>query len=97
VPLGRPCPREELGQDQCAYCHQDGYWKDECPQWARDSRRPPRPEAEAKLLRENIGFPAGKLAPGRKIFLDWQPQKALKRNRTDWAPFYWAPRSLWSK
>jgi hypothetical protein len=42
VPLGRPCPREELGQDQCAYYHQDGQWKNECPQWARDSQKTPK-------------------------------------------------------
>jgi hypothetical protein len=31
MPPGCPCPREELGWNQCAYCHQEGQWKNECP------------------------------------------------------------------
>jgi hypothetical protein len=56
-----------------------------------------RPGAEVGLLRENISPPTGKPAPGRKILLGWQPWKAMRRNRMDWVPFYWAPGSLRSK
>jgi hypothetical protein len=37
-----PYPREELGQTQCAYCHQEGHWKNESPQRARDSQKAPQ-------------------------------------------------------
>jgi hypothetical protein len=38
--------------------------------------------------RESISQPMGKPAPGRKTLSDWQPWKAMRRNRTDWPPFY---------
>jgi hypothetical protein len=37
VPPEQPHPREELRWDQCAYCRQEVHWKNECPQWPRDS------------------------------------------------------------
>jgi hypothetical protein len=55
-PLEQPHPREELRQDQCAYCHQEGHWENECPQQPKDPQKAPRPEAEAKLLEESIGL-----------------------------------------
>jgi hypothetical protein len=30
-------PREELERNYCAYCHQEGHWKNEYSQMARDS------------------------------------------------------------
>jgi hypothetical protein len=59
-------------------------------------RGPPRPEAEAKLLKESIGLLRGEEAPGSKTLLGWLLLRIM-RTRTDQAPFYWAPRSLWSK
>jgi hypothetical protein len=35
VPPEQPHPREELRKDQCAYCCQEGHWKNECPHWPR--------------------------------------------------------------
>jgi hypothetical protein len=35
---GCPRPREELGQNQRAYC-QEGHWKNECSQQFRDSQK----------------------------------------------------------
>jgi hypothetical protein len=51
-------------------------------------QRPPRPEAEAKLSRESISLPTGRPAPWKKTLLDWQRWKAIRRNKTDNAPFY---------
>jgi hypothetical protein len=67
------------------------------PNRPRTHKRPPGPEAEARFLKENISPPTGESAPGRKTVSDWQAWKALRRTRTDWVPFYWAPRSLWSE
>jgi hypothetical protein len=38
APLEWPQPREvdKTRQDQCAYCCQEGHWRNECPQWPRD-------------------------------------------------------------
>jgi hypothetical protein len=60
-------------------------------------RRPPRPEAKAKLLKENIGLLRGEVVPGRKTSLGWPLLRIKRRTRMDQVPFYWAPRSLWSK
>jgi hypothetical protein len=57
----------------------------------------PRHEAEARLLRENIGSLIGEPATGRKTLSDWQSWKTMRRNRIDCAPCYWNPRSLWSE
>jgi hypothetical protein len=57
----------------------------------------PRLEAEARWLKEDISPSAGEPAPGRKILSAWQVWKAMRKTRIDWASFYWAPRSLWSK
>jgi hypothetical protein len=35
--------------------------------------------------------------PGRKVSFDWPLLRIVRRTRTDWAPFYLAPRSLWSE
>jgi hypothetical protein len=59
-------------------------------------RKSSRPEAEAELLKECIGLLRGEVAPGRKTSSGW-PLLRIMRTRTDWAPFYWALRSLWSK
>jgi hypothetical protein len=59
-------------------------------------RRPPRPEAEAKLLKESISLLRGEAAPGRKNSLDWPLLRIIRRTRMDWAPFYWAVMSIWS-
>jgi hypothetical protein len=61
------------------------------------SKRPSGPEAEARLLRENISLPAVEPDPGTKTLSDQQVWKAMRRNRIDWVPFYWVLRSLWSK
>jgi hypothetical protein len=58
-------------------------------------KRPPRPEAEARLSKENISPPTGEPVPGRKTLLIWKAWKAIRRTRMDQASFYWAPRSLW--
>jgi hypothetical protein len=58
---------------------------------------PPRPEGKAKLLKENIGWLRREVAPGRKTLLGWPLLRIMRRTRTVWAPFSWAPRSLWSK
>jgi hypothetical protein len=52
---------------------------------------PPRPEAEAELLKESIGLPRAEVAPGRKTLLGWPLLRIMRRRRMDWAPFYWAP------
>jgi hypothetical protein len=41
--------------------------------------------------------PKGDPAPGRKVVLDWQDWKAMRKTRTEQAPFHLAPRSLWSE
>jgi hypothetical protein len=60
-------------------------------------RRSSRPEAEAKLLKESIGLPRTEVAPGRKTSSGWPLLRIMRRTREDQAPFFWAPRSLWSK
>jgi hypothetical protein len=40
-------------------------------------RRPPRSEAEAKLLREDISLPVGRLAPVKNTLSDWQTGRRL--------------------
>jgi hypothetical protein len=59
-------------------------------------RRAPRPEAEAELLKESISQLREKVVPGRKTSSGWQLLRIMRRIRMDQAPFYWAPRSLWS-
>jgi hypothetical protein len=66
VPLEQTHPREEIRQDQCAYCCQEGHWKG-----PGTPRSPPRPEAEAKLLKESISLLRGEGAPGRKTLSGW--------------------------
>jgi hypothetical protein len=97
MPPGHSHSREELGQNQSVYCRQEGHWKNECLQWARDSQKAPRLETEARPLKENISPPTREPAPGRKTMLVWQAWKAMRKTRTDQTSFYWAPRSLWSK
>jgi hypothetical protein len=60
-------------------------------------KKPSRLEAEARLLKENISLPAGEPAPGRKTLLFWQAWKAMRKTRTEQAPFYLGSRSLWPK
>jgi hypothetical protein len=60
-------------------------------------KMPPRPEAEARLLKKNSSPPEGEPAPERKILSVWQDWKAMRRTRTDCVPFYEVPRSLWSE
>jgi hypothetical protein len=98
VPPAWSHPREELRQDQCAYCHQQGHWKNEGPQWPRDPQKAPspQPEAEAELLKENISLLRGEAALGKKTSSGWPLLRSV-RTRADLAPIYWAPRSLWSK
>jgi hypothetical protein len=57
----------------------------------------PRPEAEAELLEESIGLFRGGMATGRKMLLEGPLLRIVRKTRTDWAPFYWAPKNLWSK
>jgi hypothetical protein len=59
-------------------------------------RKLPRPGAEAELLKESISLLREAAAPGRKT-LSGGPLLRIVRTRIDHAPFYWAPRSLWSK
>jgi hypothetical protein len=96
-----PHLREEIRKDQNAYCHQEGHWKNECPQWHRHPLKapPPIPEAGAKLLKENIGLLRGEVAPGRKTSSDWTLLRNMRRTRTDQVPFYSVPpsKSLWYK
>jgi hypothetical protein len=67
------------------------------PDGPRTSKRPPRLEAEARSSKENISQLAEEPAPERKTLSVWQAWKAMRKIRTDRAPFYWALRSLWSK
>jgi hypothetical protein len=60
-------------------------------------KRPLRLEAGARSLKENISPLTGKSTSGRKTLSVWKAWKAMRRTRTNQAPFYWAPRSLWSK
>jgi hypothetical protein len=59
------------------------------PNGSGTPKRPPRPGAEPELLRENISPPTGK--PLEETLSDWQPWKAMRRNRTDGPLFYEAP------
>jgi hypothetical protein len=74
---GCPHTREELGQNQYAYCHQKGSGRMNVPNWSVTPKVPPRSEAEARLLKENISPPTGEPAHGRKTLSDWQAWKAL--------------------
>jgi hypothetical protein len=69
---GMPLPQVRIRKNQCAYCHKNGQWKNECPQLARVPRRCLRPEAEDELLRVDIRPPTGRLTPGKKTSLYWQ-------------------------
>jgi hypothetical protein len=60
-------------------------------------RKPPRPEAEAELLKESISLLKGEATPGRKISSCWPLLRIMRRIRMDQAPFYWASKGLWSK
>jgi hypothetical protein len=53
VPPGHLCPREE----QCAYCHEEGIGKMNIPSGPGTPQKPPRLEAEASSLKENITPP----------------------------------------
>jgi hypothetical protein len=59
-------------------------------------RRSPRPEAEAKLLKESFGLLRGELTHGRKTLSDWPLLRIVRKTRIVQAPFYEAPRSLQS-
>jgi hypothetical protein len=43
----------------------------------------PRPEAEARLLKESIDLLRGEVAAGRKSSLDWPLLRIVRRIRTD--------------
>jgi hypothetical protein len=58
-------------------------------------RRPPRPEAEVKLLKESINLLRGEAAPEKKTSSDWPLLRIVRKTRMDQAPSYWVPRSLW--
>jgi hypothetical protein len=61
------------------------------PSGPETPRRPPRPEAEAKLLKESITLLRKEASPGRKTLSGWPLLRIMMRTRADWAPFYWAP------
>jgi hypothetical protein len=44
---------------------------------------PPRPEAEAKLLKEIISLLRGEVAPGRRTSLGWPLLRIVRQTRTD--------------
>jgi hypothetical protein len=70
------------------------------PNGPETPKGPPRPEAEARLSKENISPPAGEPMPWEENIVSLaglEGYEAMRRTRTDWAPFYWAPRSLWSE
>jgi hypothetical protein len=47
-----PRPREGLGKkNQCAYSRQEGYWKNECPQWVRDSQKVPQTRGRDQVIK----------------------------------------------
>jgi hypothetical protein len=48
---GYPCPRKELGRHQCAYCHKEGPWNNDCPQWARDSQKTPQTRGRGPVVK----------------------------------------------
>jgi hypothetical protein len=51
-------------------------------------RRPPRPEAEAELLKESTSLLRVEVAPGRKTSSDWPLLRIIRQTRADRAPFY---------
>jgi hypothetical protein len=74
VPPEHPHLREKLGQNQCAYCHQKGHWKNKCPQWARGSWRAPQTRDIGQIVEQKYQHTSsGKPTPGRKTLLNWQP------------------------
>jgi hypothetical protein len=46
---------------------------------------------------ESIGLLRGEADPGKKTLLDSPLLRIVRRTRTDEAPFYWVPRSLWTE
>jgi hypothetical protein len=52
------------------------------PNGSGTPKRPSRPKAEARLLKENTSPPTGEPASGRKTLSVWQAWKAIKRTKT---------------
>jgi hypothetical protein len=67
VPLEQPHPREELRQDQCAYCHQEGHGKNECPQWPRDPQKAPQTRGRGQVIE-------GKYQPDQGRSSSWEEE-----------------------
>jgi hypothetical protein len=65
MPLEHPYPREELGRNQCAFCHQEGHWKNKCPKQAKDSQKAPKTRGKAQVIE-------GKYQPTHKGPNSWE-------------------------
>jgi hypothetical protein len=53
MPPGCPHLREGLGQNQCAYCCQEGHRKNECPQQAKNSQKDPQTRGRGQIVEGN--------------------------------------------
>jgi hypothetical protein len=58
-------PREELRQNQCAYCCQERHWKNECPQQVRDSQKAPQTRGRGQVVK-------GKYQPTHRGASPWE-------------------------
>jgi hypothetical protein len=75
VPLGHP--GKNWGKINVPTVTKMGNERMNVPNKPGTPRRPPRSEAEAEFSRESISLPAGRLAPGKKTLLDWQPWRKI--------------------
>lgn len=86
---GPPHPKMRLRWNQCAHCHQEGYWKNEFPS-CQDCRLIPQMK-EGKRLSDSRALLTTMVPDYMKllriILLDWLPWEMVKKIRTDLAPF----------
>jgi hypothetical protein len=66
MPPEWPQPRGELGQNECAYCHQEGHSKNEHLPWPRDPQRAPQTRGRGQVVEEKYQLAQGKGGPWEK-------------------------------